>query len=142
MTNLDYLSDQVSSVERYLTLLDRYRTVTRSQLDTDPTLRGAVERYLYLVAQSTIDLAESFIAYRGYRKPTGYREIFEILEEQGVLEPTFAARLKAMTGFRNVLAHDYVALNLDTAIRVLTHDRVDIEAFLAVIQRELTGAER
>ncbi len=138
MTNIDHLADQVSTVEQYLTILERFRTVTEAQLEADVVLRGAVERYLYLVTQAAIDLGESVIAYRGWRKPTEYKEVFTILGEHDVLEADLVRRLTAMTGFRNVLAHEYVALNLDVAVRALVHDRADIEAYLTAIRRSLT----
>ena len=135
MTSINVIENKISAIRKYLAILDRYQKYTRPEIENDIDIRGAVERYLYLVTQSTIDLAESIIAYRKLRKPTTMAESFHILHEAGVISEELMQRLVQMTGFRNVIAHAYEDLDYDIVFDVLHNGRKDINAFLAVLEK-------
>ena len=135
MTSINVIENKISAIRKYLAILDRYQKFTRPEIENDIDIRGAVERYLYLVTQSTIDLAESIIAYRKLRKPTTMAESFHILHEAGVISEELMQRLVQMTGFRNVIAHAYEDLDYDIVFDVLHNGRKDINAFLAVLEK-------
>jgi uncharacterized protein YutE (UPF0331/DUF86 family) len=133
MTNISVVENKVSSIKRYLGILSSYQGVSVEQLEADATLRGAVERYLYLLAQATIDLAEALIAFRGLRKPGTMGESFTVLWEAGLLTQDLAVRLTRMAGFRNILAHDYERLNYEIVVAVLRNHLVDVEEFISSV---------
>jgi len=56
MTGLDVIEKGISNVKKYLSILDTYKNISIEDLQNDLTLRGAVERYLYLVVQATIEI--------------------------------------------------------------------------------------
>lgn len=93
-------------------------------------VRDALERVLFLVVQSCIDLGEMLIAHRQLRKPASQGEIFEILEEQKIIPHELKEKLVKMTGFRNVIAHDYERVNYDRVFEVLHKDLADVEEFV------------
>ena len=135
MTSINVIENKISAIRKYLTILDRYQKFTRPEIENDIDIRGAVERYLYLATQSTIDLAESIIAYRKLRKPTTMAESFHILCEAGVISEELMQRLVQMTGFRNVIAHAYEDLDYDIVFDILHNGRKDISAFLEVLEK-------
>lgn len=137
MTTLQVIENKISAVRKYLKILIRYRKYTKAHIEKDVDIRGAVERYLYLVVQATIDLAESFIAYKNFRKPTTMSEAFHILKEEGILASQLSEKLVDMTGFRNVVAHDYEQINYDIVLEILQSGLKDIEEFLGVIKKLL-----
>jgi uncharacterized protein YutE (UPF0331/DUF86 family) len=71
--------------------------------------RRAVERCLYLAIQHLLDIGAHIVAAEGWGLPGSYREVIEKL---GVLPPEFARLIAPMAGFRNILEHDYVELDL------------------------------
>lgn len=73
MTHLAVLENRTSLAKKYLTILGTYSKLTKKQILHDITFRGAIERYLYLAIQSSIDLAEAYISYKKYRKPQNMR---------------------------------------------------------------------
>ncbi len=109
---------------------------------TDDMMRGAVEQYLYLAAQSTIDLANAFIAFRGFRKPSSMGESFTILREAGVLPSPQAEELVRMTGFRNALAYNYEGLDYEIVHSVLRERLEDFEDFAALISKLVQRVRR
>lgn len=50
------------------------------------------------------------VAEEGSRKPESYADIFNILEETGVIDAKLSDELKEKVGFRNVLAHEYAEI--------------------------------
>ncbi|MBI5664549.1 MAG: DUF86 domain-containing protein [Nitrospirae bacterium] len=134
MTNFSVIENKISSVRKYLTILERYRTYSQKEIADDIDRRGAVERYLYLAVQATIDLAEAIIAFKNLRKPSTMSESFYILNEAEILPMDLTEQLVKMTGFRNVIAHDYEKLNYDIVYDVLQNRLVNIEGFLKAIK--------
>jgi len=133
MTNANVIENRISSAKKYLKILERYKKYSQPDIESDVDLRGAVERDLYLAVQSAIDLAEAVIAYRNFRKPATLSESFRILNEEGVLTAGLTDRLARMTGFRNIIAHDYGEIDYDIVYSILQDGLGDIEAFLEEI---------
>jgi uncharacterized protein YutE (UPF0331/DUF86 family) len=134
MTSIDVIENKISAVRKYLSILERYERFTRTEIENDVDIKGAVERYLYLVTQSTIDLAESIIAYKKLRKPTTMAESFHILHEAGVISDELKQKLVQMTGFRNVITHAYEDLDYDIVFDILHNGKKDISAFLETLE--------
>ena len=134
MTNLSVIENKISSVRKYLEILERYRTYSQKEIADDIDRRGAVERYLYLAMQATIDLAEAVIAFKNLRKPSTMSESFHILAEADILSQDLTGQMVGMTGFRNVIAHDYENLNYDIVYDVLQNRLKSIGDFLEAIK--------
>lgn len=135
MSTLTVIENKISSIRKYLVILEGFKKYSEAELFHDTTVTGAFERYLYLATQATIELGESYIAYKDFRKPTTMRETFAILEENGIIDDVLEKKLSNMAGFRNALAHDYE--ELDTAMLYdALHNRLgDIEEFISVIEK-------
>lgn len=136
MTNINIIENKISSVKKYLAILENYKKYTAKDMSNDLTLKGAVERYLYLATQATLELGEAFIALKKLRKPSVYSETFEILKEASVIDNQLAEKLVNMVGFRNAIAHDYEKLDLDIVYDVLQNKLIDIENFVNSIEKQ------
>jgi uncharacterized protein YutE (UPF0331/DUF86 family) len=130
MTSRDVIENKISSTRKYLGVLERYKGYSKAQVYEDIDLKGAVERYLYLAAQSAIDLAEALITFKNLRKPTTMAESFRILQEAGMLPAELAENLVRMTGFRNILAHAYEDVDPDILYDVLQKRLTNLAEFL------------
>ena len=137
MTKINTIENKISSIQRYLKILRGYQKLTQKQILGNVDITGATERYLYLACQSTIDLAESFVSFKNFRKPSVMSESFYILEEENIIDKKLMGALVKMVGFRNILAHDYGKLNYDILYDVLTIGVKDIERFLKKIEKEI-----
>ncbi len=58
MTNLSTLENKISAVKKYLNILERYKKYFFDEIKNNIDIQGALERYLRLVVQATIDLAD------------------------------------------------------------------------------------
>lgn len=130
MTHLAVIENKISSIKKYLKILDHFKKYSKRSIREDIIIRGSLERYLYLTIQSAIDLGEAIIAYKHFRKPVTFSETFDILQEEKILAKKLAEKLVQMTGFRNIIAHDYEQINYDIVFQILHHDIEDIKTFL------------
>ena len=134
MSNRAIIENKISHIRKYLRILDGYQKYSRKEIEGNIDLKGAVERYLYLAAQATIDLSEAAVAYKNFRKPTTMSESFYILNEEKIISNELTEKLVKMTGFRNAVAHDYEKLNYEIVYDVLQNKTKDIENFIEIIK--------
>ena len=134
MSSLQVIENILSGIQKYLAILERYGPYSREDIEGNIDVRGALERYLYLVIQSVIDCAEAVIAYKKLRKPTTISDAFYILEEAGVLSSDELEPYIHMTGFRNVLAHGYERVDYDVVYDVLHGKLADVTRFIEKVR--------
>lgn len=133
MTKLSVVENKISSVKKYLKILENYKKYSRKEIEMDINIKGAVERYLYLLAQATIDLAEAIVSYKNFRKPSTMSESFYILNEEKMISDKLTEKMAKMAGFRNVMAHDYEKIDYEIVYDVLQNGSKDVEEFISAI---------
>ena len=133
MTNLNTIDNKISQIRKYLLRAKSYLPNSRQEIETDDRIRDSLERVLYLITQASIDLGDIVISYRKLRKPGNQSEIFQIIHEHDIISRELMEKLISMTGFRNVIAHDYAKINYDRVYEVLHKDLQDIEEFSDII---------
>ena len=131
------LENKISTVRKYLLGLNAFQTYSKEEILSDDMKLRALERQLYLLTQSTIDLAEAVLSKKRLRKPMTYKENFEVLSEAGLISKVLLEKMINMAGFRNILAHQYVALDNDKLYDVLVTSSKDIGLFLYELEDNL-----
>lgn len=137
MTTLSVIENKISSVRKYLRILKDFKKYSRKEVENNTTIRGAIERYLYLAAQASIDLAEAVISFKNFRKPATMSENFHILMEEKIIPVELNEKMIKLVGFRNIMAHEYERINYDIVYDVLQNRLKDIEEFLEIVRQEL-----
>jgi len=94
---LDHLRELNESLKDW----KRYQSISLEELRTDRDKRNMVLHALLISIQSAIDIANHIIAEKGLRKPSTYRESFEILYEEGLIPKGLSENLSDLAGFRN-----------------------------------------
>jgi uncharacterized protein YutE (UPF0331/DUF86 family) len=114
-----------SAIRRHLLALDEALQTLRTHqgrplaaLAADREERWVVERGLQLCAQNVLDIATHLAASAGLVTPD-YAAALDRLGEMGVLPADFASRLRPVAGFRNVLVHGYLDVDLEEVARLL-----------------------
>ena len=116
--------------------LQHHRDTTIAELQTNRDRLWAIERGLQLIAQNALDIATHVVAAAGFDS-VDYATAIDRLATVGVLSPEFAARFRAIAGFRNVLVHGYLELDLALVHRLLTERLPDFAEFARSIERYL-----
>lgn len=137
MSNITVIETKISHIKKYLKLLQRYKKFSQEDVVHNPDLKGALERYLYLATQATLDLGEAVIAFKEFRRPGTYTEVFYILDEEGFISKDLSEKLVNMTKFRNIIAHDYEKVDFGIVYDALQNRLVDIERFIVAVKEKL-----
>ncbi len=137
MSNISVVESKISSIKKYLKLLERYKKYEQREIEENPDFKGAFERYLYLAAQATIDLAEAVIAFKDFRRPTTYTDAFYVLDEQEFISKELSEKLINMAKFRNIIAHDYEDVDFGIVYDAGQNRFIDIEEFIGAVQEKL-----
>jgi uncharacterized protein YutE (UPF0331/DUF86 family) len=121
---------------RDLRLLARH---DREHFLADRGLQAQAERWLQLCAECALDLAHHLIAERGWKTPATYREAFEILRSEGVLDAELAEQMQGWAGLRNVLAHLYLEVDHARLYAILRDDLDQLERYARALARATHG---
>ncbi len=135
MTDPELVAKKLAELKTYLSEL---RTLGRTdRIRDDIRERRFIEHTLLQAIQTAIDVASHVVSDERLGEPSTQKELFEALGRGGVLEPGLSERLGKMAGFRNILVHNYVRLDLDALENVLVNRLVDLDDFVAAIRRRL-----
>ncbi|MCK4554080.1 DUF86 domain-containing protein [Candidatus Parcubacteria bacterium] len=105
--HLRHLKNLLKQAEKYKNMVDRKRFLT-NQMAQD-----AICRALQSMLEAGLTIGDMIIAENDLRKPEKNDDIFDILAEGKVYPRSFAEELWGAGGFRNILVHNYVDLNLN-----------------------------
>ena len=132
---MTYLVERLAELRRHLDHLRqlRPRVPAREALERDLSLRNDVLFSLLTVCQLVIDVAGELSARRGQRFED-YTQAVRNLAADPRFPTEIVRELERLPGFRTVLIHEYVALDMDRVLEAL--DRLDpIDRFVGIIAR-------
>ena len=124
------------ALRQALAALRRHAGVSAQQLRAGSDLRWTIERGLQLCAQNALDMA-SHIASAAGLDPATYGSSIDCLVEANVLPAPFGERFRGIAGFRNVLVHGYLDVDLDLIAELLNEALDDFEEFAGHVERWL-----
>jgi uncharacterized protein YutE (UPF0331/DUF86 family) len=137
MVDRDVIARRLLSLNEALRELARPDAGNAQALARDAVLRAAVERWLQVAVEACIDIAYHVAASEGWTPPESGRAAFASLAAHGKLAPDLAQRLGSAAALRNVLVHDYVAIDLDRLASVVRDDLGDLREFAQAAASEL-----
>lgn len=131
-----YLVERLAELRRHLDHLKvmRPRVENWQDLETDLSLHNDVLFSLMVVCQLVIDVAADLSARRG-DKFQDYTHAIRNLSRDARFPLDLVRELERLPGFRNVLIHEYVALDLERVVEAL--DRLEpVERFLEIVRSQ------
>jgi uncharacterized protein YutE (UPF0331/DUF86 family) len=127
--------NKLERLQEYVKILNSYKKYNIQAINDDFTLRGAIERYLEVSLECVLDIGEMIISSRDLRKPETYKEVIEILGEEGILPKGFAERFAEAAKFRNILVHMYAEIDVEMVYEILQNNLGDFDEFARHIAR-------
>lgn len=134
-----YVVERLAELRRHIKHLRELRPKIGDRLDLerDLSLHNDVLYSLLTVCQLVIDIAGELSARRGDRFED-YTEAVRNLARDPRFAPDLVHQLERIPGFRNVLVHEYVALDLQRVVDAL--DELDpLERFLEIVVEMESG---
>ncbi len=128
MVDREIFSRRLEALHGYLTRLRAFRDVDETEFVREPALHHLAERYLHLAVEACLDLGNHWIADASLPTPDANRDTFTVLEKAGELPADLAERLRGWAGFRNILVHEYLAIDHAIAYRAIRDELDDLKA--------------
>lgn|SRR3989338_2553721 len=130
MVNQNIVKAKIGHIEGNLQRLREKRKISLEELTRSIDLQDIILHNLQLSIQGCIDIASHIISDQGWTVPGTLAGLFDILSEHKVISLQLSEKLKKMTGFRNLIIHEYQTIDLNRVHNILSRDIKDIDAFL------------
>jgi uncharacterized protein YutE (UPF0331/DUF86 family) len=127
------LHERLAKLEQVVSRLDDLTGLSLAEFKGDYRHQWLAERGLELGAQALLDIGNHILAGQFGDSAPDYEQILVRLGQHGVLSADLTSRLRGLGGFRNVLAHGYLAIDPDKVYDGLTRSRRDFTDFQAEI---------
>lgn len=125
--------ERLHALDEYIRLLQPYREWDIRRLTEDRIIYGGMLHYLQLAAQVVMDVSAHLQVELDFGHVTDYREAILSLGKHGVLPEKFVERMSGLTGFRNILVHEYLTVDPMKVHQVLQHGLEDLKEFIVYI---------
>lgn len=129
MVDRDLILRKLADLDQYVSQVSEYRDITVEQYRRDWKPQRIIERTLQMAIEVCVDIANHVIADRELRVPETYAETFDVLAEAGLLDPALREAMIRMTQFRNVIVHEYTAIDPAMVVRILQDHLEDFARF-------------
>jgi len=127
------ITRHLAALREALQVLSKHSDTPIANLESDPNERWAIERGLHLCAQNSLDIAIHIVASQGRDVPD-YTSAIDELGRLGVLPREFVSQFRSVAGFRNVLVHGYLDVDLELLHLLLSTRLGDFETFASQIE--------
>lgn len=106
-------------LEHVVRRLQRYRARGGDRIRDDEDLEWLVERGLHLGCEIVLDVGNHVLVGAFGRSSETYEDILTGLAAEGVIDAGLRSELTGLGGFRNVLVHGYLDVDLDRVLAAL-----------------------
>ena len=129
---------RIAKIREYVALLRRIRGMAdERQFVSDPLIYGNAERYLQLAIQAVLDISHHLVADMNMELPLDSAGLFAVLATRKLLPAALSKRLVSMAGFRNILVHEYLAIDRRRVYAALKDELGDFEKFIKAVSKLL-----
>ena len=133
MVDKELLSRKISRLRTYTEALKSAEDIDWEKYKSDLRAKAFVERYLHLAIEEVIDIANHLISFFKWREPTGYRDLFQILKEHGIMSEKDLPTFQNMASFRNMLVHRYETIDEELVFGLFKKRLDDFELFIRMV---------
>jgi uncharacterized protein YutE (UPF0331/DUF86 family) len=138
MTDRETICRRLHALESYAAELERLAaTLSRSAFDATLSTQWMVEHGLQLAIECVLDIGNHLVAGEQLGSPQSYREVIELLGQRGILPADFVDQVRGMPGFRNILVHDYLAVDTAVVWEVLQGGPAQFREFIGHVATHL-----
>ena len=134
----DTVRERLALVRTHLAVLGATAALPRDRFLADRKEQWAAAYALQTTVQALLDAGAHILSGRFKESPREYGEIVPQLVRHGVIDAPLGERLLKVAGFRNILVHEYAAVDY-----ALVHEKLgqldDLAAFAAALDGWLTA---
>ena len=98
---------KIDELNQYIKELEKIRPKTFEEYKSNILIKRACERLLQVSIECIIDIASILVKELKIGLPSEEEDLFDKLEENGIITRKMKDKLRLMRGFRNILIHRY-----------------------------------
>ncbi|MCK4928861.1 MAG: DUF86 domain-containing protein [Methanosarcinales archaeon] len=133
MISSDVINAKIDLVEQNNRLLEELKEQGYESFSQNFRDIQAAKHSLQESIEACLDISNHIIAEKGFRRGEDYKDIFSVIEEEGIIDAGLSARLQEMAQFRNLLVHQYGRIDTRRLFIIMSEDLKDIEEFIKSI---------
>ena len=133
--NIERIAFIVSDIDRYSRDLDELRISTMTDLQ-DKRNFYAVSMILFSLLNRVFDLGSEICIAHNLGIPTTYRDIFIMLQKNGIIGDDLARDMTGLVTYRNLLSHEYHGIDV-AKLFALTKKIATIQDFSSLIRETI-----
>lgn len=137
MVDVALVLRKLASLDEYRRQVAEYSAVTVDAYRSDWKVQRIVERTLQMMIELCADIAGHIISDDALRTPETYADTFRVLGENGILTEDQTSVMEKMAKFRNVVVHQYEAVDAEIVVLILRKHLDDFSLFSDAIARRL-----
>lgn len=114
----DVIINKIETIKRCIKRIEEEYANIPSNLE-NYTKQDSIILNLQRMCEATLDLGLHYIKIKKLEIPQTSKQIFEILEKNGVIDKKISVNMQGMVGFRNIAVHDYQSLNIEILQKII-----------------------
>ena len=129
------VQERLRLIRDLLADLDQVGAITAERLTHDRIVRHAIERIVTQLVDLAVSINSHIAATMLGQAPASYRESFGMAARAGAISEELAAELAPSAGLRNVLTHEYVAVDLTLVAQAVPLARNGFRRYVTEVAR-------
>ncbi|MFH1055598.1 MAG: DUF86 domain-containing protein [Candidatus Altiarchaeota archaeon] len=125
----------VKEIDRYAVDLEALG-VKKSQDLKDTEKFYATSMVLFSMVNQAINLGEEIVSAKKLGFPESYREVFTLLEDNGIIDDQLRKEFSHLIHFRNLAAHEYHTFTAEDVYEAYNRIKA-VNRFITAIKKEL-----
>lgn len=118
MINHEVIKERLKEIEENIEILAELGHLNRDKFKSDPKIYKLAEHCLQISIQALLDICHYMIATNNWTRPKDNKESIDIVARHKIIPSSFAKRIRPLAGLRNLIIHEYFAIDLD---RIFKH---------------------
>ena len=110
--------NKIETIKRCIKRIEEEYANIPSNLE-NYTKQDSIILNLQRICEAILDLGLHYIKIKKLEIPQTSKQIFEVLEKNGVIDKKTSVNMQGMVGFRNIAVHDYQSLNIEILQKII-----------------------
>ncbi|MDP3104629.1 MAG: DUF86 domain-containing protein [Candidatus Methanoperedens sp.] len=129
MISSEVINAMVDLIDENIRLIKEIRSQGYESFSSSFRDIQAAKHALQESIEACLDIGSHIIAEKGFRRAEDYRDIYKVLEEEGIIDTVLSTKLQEMAQFRNFLVHRYAKIDTKRLFIIMSEDLKDIQEF-------------
>lgn len=138
MISSEVINAMIDIIEENLRLIEEIRSQDFESFSRNFRDIQAAKHSLQESIEACLDIGSHIISEKGFQRPENYRDIYKVLEEEGIIDSVLSEKLQEMAQFRNLLVHRYTKIDTKRVYDIMSEDLMDIREFVKSILKYIT----